>query len=220
MAALAGLRESRSRVIRDRSPQRCGALPSGDMATVTGCGTQRVVVIHMARRAGSRRRGNVHPRQGESRGAMVESCRVPAHRRMAYSTVPYRKLRTRRRVHRIIRLLPGRQMAARVPATVQGSRQVVIVVDVAGSAGHAGMPIREREACHAVIEGRPCPTIHCMARRALRHREKRWVRGMRGIRRLLPGRQMAARIPAIVQTDARQVVIVIDVARRAGRLCV
>jgi hypothetical protein len=42
---------------------------------------------------------------------------------------------------------------------------------------------------------------------------------MRRIRGLLPGRQMASRVLAIVQTYARQVVIVIDVARRAGRLC-
>jgi len=38
------------------------------------------------------------------------------------------------------------------------------------------------------------------------------------IRGLLPSRQMASRVRAIVQTYARQVVIVIDVARRAGRL--
>jgi len=83
---------------------------------------------------------------------------------MAYRTIPYRKLRTRRGVHRIIRLLPGRQMAAGVAAAVQRGRQVIIVINMAGSAGHAGMTIGKREACYCVIEGRPCPTIHCMAR--------------------------------------------------------
>jgi hypothetical protein len=83
---------------------------------------------------------------------------------MAYRTVPYRKLRTGRRVHRIIRLLPGRQMAARVPATVERRRQVIIVINVAGSAGHTGMPIGKWEPCYAVIEWRACPTIHRMAR--------------------------------------------------------
>jgi hypothetical protein len=71
---------------------------------------------------------------------------------MAYRTVPYRKLRTRRGVHRIIRLLPGRQMATRVAATVQRGRQVIIVIDVAGGAGHRGMAIRQREVCYGMIE--------------------------------------------------------------------
>jgi hypothetical protein len=83
---------------------------------------------------------------------------------MAYRTVPYRKLRTRRGVHRIIGLLPGRQMAAGVAATVQRGRQVIIVINVARSAGHGGMPIGKWEPCYAVIEGRPRPTIHGMAR--------------------------------------------------------
>jgi hypothetical protein len=107
---------------------------------------------------------------------------------MAYGTVAHRKLRTRRRVHRIIRLLPGSQMAARGPATVQRGRQIIIVIDVAGSAGHAGMPIGEWEPCYAVIEWRPGPTCRRMARAAIRHRKKRWSRGMRGIRGLLPSR--------------------------------
>jgi hypothetical protein len=82
---------------------------------------------------------------------------------MAYGTVAHRKLRTRCRVHRIIRLLPGSQMATRVAAAVQCGRQVIIVINVAGRAGHTGMPIGKWEPCYAVIEGRPCPTIHCMA---------------------------------------------------------
>jgi hypothetical protein len=110
-------------------------------------------------------------------------------------------------------------MATRVAAAVQCGRQVIIVIDVARSASHFGMTIVKREPGYAVIEGRPCPTIHCMARRTLRNWEKRWRRGMVRIRGLLPSRQMASRVRAIVQTYARQVVIVIDVARRAGRLC-
>jgi hypothetical protein len=62
----------------------------------------------MAGNAGRNRRGNVLPRQRKPRSAMVESCCVPAHRRMAHRTVRYAKLRTRRRVHRVICLLPSR----------------------------------------------------------------------------------------------------------------
>jgi hypothetical protein len=92
-------------------------------------------------------------------------------------------------VHRIIGLLPGRQVAARVPATVQGRRQVIVVVDVTRSAGNAGMTISQREPCCAVVERRTRPTYHrCMAGDALRNREERWSRGMCGIRGLSPGR--------------------------------
>jgi hypothetical protein len=111
---------------------------------------------------------------------------------MAYRTVPHRELRSRRRVHGVICLLPGRQMATRVAATVERGRQVIIVINVAGRAGHTGVPIGEWEPCYAVIEWRPCPAIHRVACAAIRDRKKRWIRLMRGIRRLLPGRQMAS----------------------------
>jgi hypothetical protein len=62
----------------------------------------------MARRAGGRRRGNVQPSQGKPRRAVIESCRRPTHCGMADRTVRRRELRTRRRVHWIIGLLPGR----------------------------------------------------------------------------------------------------------------
>ena len=68
-------------------------------------------------------------------------------------------------MHRIIRLLPGRQMASRVSAIVQRGRQVIVVTDVARSAGHGGMAIREWEPCYAVVERSPRPTHRrCMAR--------------------------------------------------------
>jgi hypothetical protein len=44
-------------------------------------------------------------------------------------------------MHRIGRGLPGRQMATRVAAVRRRDRQVVIIVDVAGSAGHVGVAI-------------------------------------------------------------------------------
>jgi hypothetical protein len=131
-----------------------------DSATVQW-GRQRIVVIDVTRSAGH---GGVPIGEWKPCCAVVECCGRPTHRRMTYRTVPYRKLRTRRGMHRIICLLPGRQMAAGVAAAVQRGRQVIIVIHMARSAGHAGMPIREWEPCYAVIEWRPCPTIHCMAR--------------------------------------------------------
>ena len=67
-------------------------------------------------------------------------------------------------MHWIIRLLPGRQMASRVSTIVQRGRQVIVVVDVARSAGNGGMAIGEGESCYAVVECRPRPTHRrCMA---------------------------------------------------------
>jgi hypothetical protein len=61
-------------------------------------------------------------------------------------------------MRRIIRLLPGRQMASRVPAIGRRSRQVVVVIDVAGSARHVGMPIGQREPRQRMVKvgGLPC----------------------------------------------------------------
>src|ERR1700730_12714665 len=124
-------------------------------------GRQRIVVVDVTRSAGH---AGMAIGEWEPCGAVIETCRSPTYCCVAYRAVSYRKLRTRRRVHRIIRLLPGRQMAARVPATVQCSRQIIIVINVARSAGHAGMPIGKWEPCYGVIEWRACPTIDCVAR--------------------------------------------------------
>ncbi len=83
-------------------------------------------------------------------------------------------------------------MAARIPTAVQSGRQIIIVIDVARSAGHAGMPIGKWKPDGVVIEIRPRPTYRrCMAPVAIRNREKRWRRSMRRIRSLLPGGHMA-----------------------------
>jgi len=139
--------------------------------------------------AGSAGHGGVPIGKWKPCCAVVERRRRPIHCRMAYGTVPYRKLRTRRGMHRIIRLLPGRQMAPGVAAAVQRGRQIIIVIDMAGSAGHAGMTIGQRESCCAVVERRTRPTYHRrMTGDALRSREERWSRGMCGIRGLAPSR--------------------------------
>ena len=52
----------------------------------------------------------------------------------------------------IIRLLPGAQVALRVPAIVERNHQIVIVVDVARSAGHVGVSVRQRKPRRVVVE--------------------------------------------------------------------
>jgi hypothetical protein len=70
----------------------------------------------------------------------------------------------------------------------------VAVAYVAGNArrgrwGH--VQSRQGKPRRAVIERRRGPTRCCMARAAIRNRKGRCSRGMRGIRGLLPGCQMA-----------------------------
>jgi hypothetical protein len=100
--------ESCRNVVRYVPAKRRGALESRLVTAVTVRRTQRVIVVHMAGGASRRRRGCMSSGQGKPGLAVIESCRRPTYRAMAYRTVPYRKLRTRRRVHRIVRLLPSR----------------------------------------------------------------------------------------------------------------
>ena len=71
---------------------------------------------------------------------------------MACRAVPDSERRSRGGVGRVIGLLPGRQVALRVPAIRGLDGQVVIVVDVAGSAGHIGVAVGQQETRRAVIE--------------------------------------------------------------------
>ena len=82
------------------------------MATITICRAEGVVVVDMAGSAGRRGRRHMRSRQGKPRGAVIERCRRPTYRRMACCAVGGRKSWPGRGVHRIIRLLPSRQMAA------------------------------------------------------------------------------------------------------------
>jgi hypothetical protein len=60
-------------------------------------------------------------------------------------------------------LLPGRQVTTRVAATVQRSRQVIIVIDVARRTSHIGMSSRQWKTCFAVVKRGSEPGIHSMA---------------------------------------------------------
>lgn len=105
-------RERCRNMIRHRASKRRSALPGSYVATVAGRGTERVVVAHVAGNAGRRRRGNVHPRQGKPRCAVVERCGGPTHRRVAGGAVRCRKCCAGCGMRRGVGLLPGCQMAA------------------------------------------------------------------------------------------------------------
>lgn len=65
---------------------------------------------------------------------MIEYRRGPCNCVVARRAVRCCKRRSRRGVRRIIRRLPGRQVALRIPAVRRRNRQAVVVVDVASGA--------------------------------------------------------------------------------------
>jgi len=154
--------------------------------------------------------------QREGGRIVVEDCRRPRSRVVAACAIGKRKSRSGRLMRRIIRLLPGGQMASRATA---GCRQgtCVIVVDVASGTGRRYVGAREREIGLSVVV-KICrrPRSRVVAACAIGKRKSRPGRLMRRIIRLLPGGQMASRATA----GRRQgtCVIVIDVAGGARRV--
>jgi len=55
-------------------------------------------------------------------------------------------------MHRIVGLLPGREVAAGGSAGRGRNLQVVVIVDVAGRAKHVGVPSSQQESGRTVIE--------------------------------------------------------------------
>ena len=191
-------RKARSHVVRNVSTYRRGALESRLVAAITVGRTERVIIVHVAGSTGRRRRRDVGSGQGKPSRAVIERRSRPANRRVAGGAVRCGKCGARRGMNRIIRLLPGCQMASRVTAVSRRNRQVVIVIDVARGAGHVGVAVGQHETGLAVVKlGGRGPTGRVMARLAIGKGELRSRRWMRGIVRLLPSRQMATRVPAI-----------------------
>ncbi len=126
-------------------------------------------------------------------------------------------------MRRIVRLLPGRKVASRIPAVGGGDIQAVVIVDVAGSAsghfaavGHQRMRVRQREAESVVIElavGPLCYGVASGASRGGRRKARGDVVGNRAAkrRRAVPSRLVAAHAVGRVQR-----VIIVDVAGGAG----
>jgi len=93
---------------------------------------------------------------------VIEDRRGPRNGVMASRQLATPKSRARRGVHWISRLLPGRQWQpnSRSPSA---HRQVVIVVEVAGSASHIGVAVGQKKSRGAVIEDRRGPRNRVVA---------------------------------------------------------
>ena len=82
-----GTRESGGDVIRNVATEGGGAVPGGEVAAHTVGGTQRVVVVDVARCAGSRRRRHVRSCQRKARDTVVERSCIPTFRRVAIRAI-------------------------------------------------------------------------------------------------------------------------------------
>ena|SRR5690242_15400748 len=131
VADLAGGRETQLNVIYRRQ----GVVVVRLMASDAGSARQAVVVIDMTRRAGH---ADVRARQGKTRGGMVECRARPRGRGMANGAVGRKGRRHMAGVGRA--LVIG-------PMTIETGRagQVVVIIDVAGSAGHRHVRAGQRE---------------------------------------------------------------------------
>lgn len=103
-------------------------------------------------------------RQQESCGAVIERRGCPTHRGVARRTVRQRKRGPSGRMKRIRGLLPGCQMALRVTAIRRSNCQIVVIVNVAGGAGHIGMAVGEQEPRRTVIKSGVQPSVKRVAR--------------------------------------------------------
>ena len=171
-----------------------GLLPVGQVATritaVGGGDLQIVIVVDVALCAGH---VGVTIRQRESGTRVVKGGGVPTRVVVAGATGSQWESLGGTRVRRIVRLLPGGQVAAGVSAIiVRNASEVVIAVDVALRASERGVRTIEDESGHAVIEGRAEPTVELrVAVLAVRGSEGRTGSGVRRIVGLLPVAQVA-----------------------------
>ena len=141
-----------------------GALPSRQMASripaIGRRGRQVVVVVDVARCA---RHIGMPIGQHKPGRAVVERCRRPTDRRMARRAIGKSKSRPGRWMHRVRGLLPRRQMASRVSAIGRRNHQVIVVINMAGSARHVGMPIGQHKPGRAVVKRSGEPGVHSVA---------------------------------------------------------
>jgi len=171
-----------------------GLLPVGQVATritaVGGGDLQIVIVVDVALCAGH---VGVTIRQRESGARVVKGGGVPTRVVVAGAAGSQWESLGGTRVRRIVRLLPGGQVAAGVSAIiVRNASEVVIAVDVALRASERRVRTIEDKSGHAVIEGRAEPTVELrVAVLAVRGSEGRTGSGVRRIVGLLPVAQVA-----------------------------
>jgi len=141
---------------------------------------------------------------------------------MAGGAIGRSKGRSRRRVRRIIRLLPGRQMASGIPAVrrLNCQRRIVPHMALVAARDLSGrrnlVRIRQRETGTGVVECRIRPQNRVVAGRTERCRKSRcnvvW-HGAAKRRRAVPGRLVT---PVAIRVRGGERIVVAHMAIRAG----
>jgi len=97
----------------------------------------------------------VRASQRKARRAVIENSCLPRNRVVAQRAGRHGEAIGRSRMIGVCGLLPGCQVALRVPAIRRRDLKVVVVVDVARGAGHVRVAVREQKARCAVVKFRP-----------------------------------------------------------------
>jgi len=156
---------------RERRPCRrvyriVGLLPRRQMAAgisaIDRRNRQRIIIVDVARGAGD---VGVTVGQWKPGRVVVKRRRQPARRGVAGRAVGQGERGSSGRVNGVGGLLPGRQVASGVTAIGGRDRQIVVVIDVAGGARHAGMAAGQQKSGRAVVEPGIEPGIKCRVAR-------------------------------------------------------
>jgi len=225
-----GGRKPRGNVVWHTSADRRRALPrrlvAGEAIRVRG--GESVVVAHVAVGAGNDfacGRQLVRARQGPASRRVIENRRGPRNSVVASGAIRRREGRSGTWVHRIVGLLPRRQVALRISAVRRSDLQVVVIVDVAGSAawhlaaiGYKRMRICERKAEGSVVELAVGPLRDRVTSRASRCRRRKSCANVvrhsaAERRRAVPGRLVTA---IAIRVRGGKGIVVALVAVRAG----
>ena len=209
-----GNRKTRSHVVRYISADGLRAVPGRSVARHAVAAAERVIVVDVALRAGSR---CLCASQRKARNTVVERSGVPALGRVAVDAIGGSKCRAGSGVYRVVGLLPGGQVTSGIAAVGGGNLQIVVVTDVAGGARHVGVAVGEQEARRGMVEDSVVPTDGVVTLRAVCGGERRARFRVHGIVGLLPGGQVAAGIAAVGGGNL-QVVVVIDMAGGTGHV--
>jgi len=168
-----GSQKARSNVVRHAPADCSGALPRGLVAAVTVCvrGREVVIVVYVAVRAGVYFAGGRHLVRAEQRPAGRRVVKIHVQPRHGVMTIGARGDREYvgcSRMLRIVGLLPGGKVAARMPAVGRRNLQVEIIAHVATLAGNIRVPVCQREIDRrrSVVYSSSEPTVERVARLA------------------------------------------------------
>jgi len=150
-------------MIRHGTAKRLRAVPIRQVAAgvIAVCHRQAVIVVHMALVAVCGRPRRCHlvvTRQRPARVGVVEGVIGPGNCVVTSRAICRRERGACRRVHRVVRGLPIRQVATGIAAIGRRNRERVVVVDVAlGARGDLArrrhlVRVGQRETCGGVIE--------------------------------------------------------------------